>query len=79
MKHEDYSRAQQLLDVAHKQGLKPAGIEMMERMTQEQSAIGGRILRAAQRHPGAVGVLLGLLSVLGLSFAMRRRLKLRAA
>ena len=80
MKHEDYKKAEQLLDVARKQGLKPEGIDMMARMTSEQSALGGRILRAAQRHPVAVVAPLALLLAIGgLSLVMRRRPKLPAA
>jgi hypothetical protein len=79
MKHEDYRKAQQLIDVARQKGLKPDGIDMMARLTAQQSAIGGRFVRAVERHPAVFGAVLGLLAVLGLSFALRRRLKLRPA
>jgi tetratricopeptide (TPR) repeat protein len=79
MKHEDYRKAQQLIDVARQRGLKPDGIDMMARMTQQQSALGGRVVRAVERHPAVLGAVLGLLAVLGLSVALRRRLKLRPA
>ena len=79
MKHEDYKQAQQLLDVARQKGLKPEGIELMARMTSEQSAIGGRALRAAQRHPVAVVTTFALLLAIGgLSWIMRRRFKVQA-
>ncbi len=79
MKHEDYRKAQQLIDVARQRGLKPDGIDMMARLTAQQSALGGRLVRAVERHPVVLGAGLGLLAVLGLSVAFRRRLKLRTA
>jgi tetratricopeptide (TPR) repeat protein len=79
MKHEDYRKAQQLIDVARQKGLKPDGIDMMARLTEQQSALGGRFVRALERHPVVLGAVLGLLAVLGLSFALRRRLKLHTA
>lgn len=78
MKHEDYKQARQLIDVARQRGLKPDGIDLMARLTDQQSAIGARIVRASTRHPVALGLVLSLLAVLGLSFALRRRFKLHA-
>ena len=79
MKEENYTQAQALIEAARKKALQPAGIEMMERATREQSAPQQRIARAFQRHPAAFGVGAGLLCVAALAFALRRQLKLRLA
>ncbi|MEI9941177.1 MAG: hypothetical protein WDO69_28500 [Pseudomonadota bacterium] len=79
MKEEDYSRAQALIDAARKKALQPAGIEMMERATREQSAPQQRLARAFQRHTALFGVAAGLLCVAILAFALRRQFNLRAA
>lgn len=79
MKEENYDRAQALIDAARKKSLQPAGIEMMERATREQSAPQQRVARAVQHHPVLFGAGVGLLCVAGLAFVLRRQLKLRAA
>jgi len=79
MKEEDYKRAQALIDEARKKALKPAGIEMMERATQEQSAPMQRISRAFQRHTAVFGVGAALLCLAALALVFRRQLKLRTA
>lgn len=75
MKKEDYRQAEALIAAARQKSLKPAGIEMMERATREQSAIGRRVTRTLQRNALPIAIGGGVLGALALGLAFRRRLK----
>lgn len=75
MKKEDYKQAEALIAAARQKALKPAGIEMMERATREQSAIGRRVTRVLQRNALPIAIGGAVLGALALGLAFRRRLK----
>ena len=79
MKNEDYTQAQQLIESARKSALRPAGIEMMERMTQEQSAFGRRLMRVLKRHALPVTVAFTVLLAFVAGAWARRRFRVRVA
>ncbi|MET0790993.1 MAG: hypothetical protein ABW061_05685 [Polyangiaceae bacterium] len=79
MKQEDYARARQLIATARKSSLLPAGIEAMQRMTDEQSAPGRRVARLLVRHAAPLIASFALLLAVGFGFWFRKRLKLRLA
>ena len=75
MKQENYARAKQLVEEAQKSTLLPAGVEIMARTTQEQSALTGRAYRGLRRHPQLLGALLALIALGGVGGLLRRRLR----
>jgi tetratricopeptide (TPR) repeat protein len=77
MKKEDYKHARQLIEQARKSSLRPAGVDVMERTTKEQSAIGRRLSRAVERHPVGIAIGIALLAALAFGAFIRRRLGLR--
>jgi tetratricopeptide (TPR) repeat protein len=79
MKQEDYKQAEQLVESARKSALRPAGIDMMAQMTQEQSAIGRRLARGLKRHALAVTVVFAVLLAVACGLWMRRRFRVHAA
>ncbi len=79
MKKEDYKQARALIDAARNSAIRPAGIEIMQRMTDEQSAIGHRLARTAARHATALTVGFALLLALGFGLWFRKRVGMRLA
>ncbi len=73
MKQEDYARARQLVETARQSKLQPAGIEVMQRMTDEQSAPGRRVVRALVRHAALLVASLALLGAAGFGLWFRKR------
>ena len=73
MKREDYARARQLVEAARQSKLQPAGVEVMQRMTDEQSAPGRRVLRALVRHAALLVASLTLLGAVGFGLWFRKR------
>lgn len=79
MKKEDYRRAEALIAAARQKALKPAGIEMMERATREQNALGRRVARTLQRNALPIGLGAAIVGALALGLTLRRRMKLNPA
>jgi len=79
MKREDYGRAREILAGARKSAVATPGIDVMDRMTQEQSALGRRAARFGARHAVQLAVLFTLLLAVGFGLWFRKRLGTRLA
>ncbi|HEY3256609.1 MAG TPA: hypothetical protein VGJ91_21770 [Polyangiaceae bacterium] len=79
MKREDYSQARTILAVARKSAVATPGIDVMDRMTQEQSALGRRAARFAVRYAVPLAVAFALLLAVGFGLWFRKRLGTRLA
>lgn len=72
MKHEDYGQARIILASARKSAIAIPGLDVMERLTEEQSAFGRRSARFAARYAVPLAVALALLLAIGFGSWFRR-------
>lgn len=79
MKREDYGQARQILASARKSAVATPGIDVMARMTQEQSALERRAARFAVRYAVPLAVVFSVLLALGFGGWFRKRLRTRLA
>jgi len=73
MKREDYGQARTILANARKSAVATPGIEVMDRMTQEQSALARRAARFAVRYAVPLAVAFAALLALGFGLWFRKR------
>ena len=73
MKREDYGQARSILADARKSAIATPGIDVMDRMTQEQSALGRRAARFAVRYAVPLAVACAALLALGFGIWFRKR------
>jgi len=73
MKHEDYGQARSIVASARKSAVATPGIDVMARMTEEQSALGRRAARFAVRYAVPLTALFAALLALGFGLWSRKR------
>lgn len=73
MKREDYGQARTILASARKSAIATPGIDVMDRMTEEQSALGRRAARFAARYTVPLAVAFALVLAIGFGLWFRKR------
>ena len=73
MKHEDYAQARTILASARKSSIATPGIDVMDRMTAEQSAPSRRLARFGARYAVPLAVTFALLLAVGFGLWFRKR------
>ncbi|HYQ47307.1 MAG TPA: hypothetical protein VER11_35295 [Polyangiaceae bacterium] len=79
MKREDYAQARTILASARQGAIATPGIDVMDRMTEEQSAVGRRAARFTVRYALPLAVAFALVLALGFGLWFRKRLGARLA